>query len=77
MKNKQTETEIEIYLWSRTSFNKRGTVFSGYQSNLRARVGAESVCVDGCQANGNIYEFTPNGVRSTFASGLNSHWSGL
>ena len=35
--------EIEIWRWSHTSFNKRDTVFSSYQSNLRARVGAESV----------------------------------
>ena len=49
-------------------------MFSSNQSNLRARVGAESVR-GGCgskAANGNIDEFTPNGVRSTFASGLNS-----
>ena len=26
---------------------------------------------------GNIYEFTPGGVRSTFASGLNVLWTGL
>ena len=43
MKNKQTETKFEIWHWSHTSFIKRGTVFSSNQSNLRARVGAESV----------------------------------
>ena len=37
--------EIEIWHWSHTSFNKRGTVFSSNQSNLRARAGAESVCL--------------------------------
>ena len=34
MKNKQTETEIEIWPWSHTSFNRRGTVFSSNQSDL-------------------------------------------
>ena len=48
MKNKQTETKIEIWLWSHTSFNRRGTVFSSNQSDLLQRARAEPLCVLVC-----------------------------
>ena len=49
-------------------------MFSSNQSDLRARVGAESVRGrwQSRATHGNIDEFTPNGVRSIFASGLTS-----
>ena len=72
MKNKQTETK------SRSGFGLTRHLIGGVlclaviSLICSTRVGAESVCGGCVQGNyGNIDEFTPNGVRSTFASGLN------
>ena len=75
MKKKQTETK------SRCGFGLTRHLIGGVlclaanQSDLLQSVGAESVC-GRCEShrhlNGNIDEFTPNGVRSAFAAGLTS-----
>ena len=38
---------------------------------------ARAICLRRITSSGNIYEFTPGGVQSTFASGLDSLWTGL
>src|SRR5436305_12866191 len=73
MKNKQTETK------SRSGFDLTRHLISGVLclaviSLICARASAQNLfAVDAGQGliNGSIDEFTPNGVRSTFASGLN------
>ena len=72
MKNKQTETK------SRSGFGLTRHLIGGVLclaviSLICSSASAQNLfAVDAVQGNyGNIDEFTPNGVRSTFASGLN------
>src|SRR6266496_1948611 len=70
MKNKQTETKLKSTL-GLTRHLISGVLCLAVISLICSSVSAQNLfAVD--PNNGNIDEFTPNGVRSTFASGLNS-----
>ena len=68
MKNKQTETALKSGL-GRACHLMSSVLCIGVVVLICARASAQNLFVSDF-ANGNIYEFPPNGVRSTFASGL-------
>src|SRR6266581_3988983 len=70
MKSKPTETKFEFPL------RVAGHLFSrlaclGAVILICSSAPAQNLFVSASDGSGNIYEFTPAGVRSTFASGLN------
>ncbi len=73
MKNKQTKTKLRSGI-SLTRHLTGGVLFLAVISLICSSASAQNLfAVDAAQGtiNGNIDEFTPNGVQSTFASGLN------
>ena len=69
MKNKQTKTKFDSAFRAASQLIAR-VVCLGAIILICSSASAQNLFVsDG--ANGNIYEFTPNGVRTTFVSGLN------
>src|SRR6266699_2600606 len=73
MKNKETETKLRSDI-GLTRHLIAGILCLAVISLICTRASAQNLfAVDAGQGliNGNIDEFTPNGVRSTFASGLN------
>ena len=69
MKNKQTERKLRPGICL-TRHLIGGVLCLTVISLICARASAQNLFVSSDAAGGNIYEFTPNGVRSTFASGL-------
>src|SRR6266566_5230869 len=73
MKNKETETKLRSDI-GLTRHLIAGILCLAVISLICTRASAQNLfAVDAAQGNinGSIDEFTPNGVRSTFASGLN------
>src|SRR2546423_9283194 len=73
MKTKQTETKFKSLLHL-ASYVLTRTVYSGAVILICSSASADNLFVSSADSEsglGHIYEFTPNGVRSTFASGLN------
>ena len=72
MRNKLTETRLKPSI-SRTRHLISGVLCLAVISLICARASAQNLFVSDfdCLGNGIIDEFTPNGVRNTFASGLN------
>ena len=70
---KQTETKFKSLLHLASHVLTR-TVYSGAVILICSSASADNLFVSSADSEsglGHIYEFTPNGVRSTFASGLN------
>ena len=74
MKNKQTERKLRPGICL-TRHLIGGVLCLTVISLICARASAQNLFVSSDAAGGNIYEFTANGVRSTFASGLTSELS--
>ena len=68
MKNKQTETKFKSTPGARSSIHQDSCL--GALILICSSAPAQNLFVSSDASGGNIYEFTPNGVRSTFASGL-------
>jgi hypothetical protein len=69
MKNKQTKTKFDSAFRAGSQLIAR-VVCLGAIILICSSAPGQNLFVSSDAGGGNIYEFTPNGVRSTFASGL-------
>jgi sugar lactone lactonase YvrE len=72
MKNKTYENKIQIHHSCRVSFG--AVICAGAVLLVAPGAQAQNLFVSDYISSGPVYEFTPGGAQSTFATGLNGSW---